>query len=111
MIDWKNGVTPINEKNMNALEQKFYKYKLIITANTAKGAEVTIPCSYKVGRGVLDVYLNGERLLLSSDAAGTNGHYMEVGAADSISNKIKITSDWNAEKDDYFEFIVRGEYK
>ena len=58
----------------------------------------------------MDVYLNGERLLLSSNDAGTDGHYREVGTANSISNIIKTTTDWSAEKGDYFEFVVRGEY-
>nr|DAQ15463.1 MAG TPA: hypothetical protein [Caudoviricetes sp.] len=52
----------------------------------------------------------GEKLLLSSDAAGTDGHYRETGTANSISNQIKLTSDWGAETGEYFEFVVRGEY-
>lgn len=48
--------------------------------------------------------------MLSSDDAGTDGHYREVGTANSISNIIKTTTDWSAEKGDYFEFVVRGEY-
>lgn len=52
----------------------------------------------------------GEKLLLSSDDSGTNGHYREVGEANAVSNQIKITTDWGAETGEYFEFIVRGEY-
>lgn len=48
--------------------------------------------------------------MLSSDAAGTNGHYQEVGQAIAVSNQIKLTTDWGAEKNEYFEFVVRGEY-
>lgn len=55
-------------------------------------------------------FICGEKLLLSSDAAGTNGHYQEVGEANAVSNQIKITTDWGAETGEYFEFIVRGEY-
>lgn len=55
-------------------------------------------------------FICGEKLLLSSDAAGTNGHYQEVGEANAVSNQIKLTSDWGAEKNEYFEFVVRGEY-
>ena len=52
----------------------------------------------------------GEKLLLSSDAAGTDGHYQEVGETNAVSNQIKLTTDWGAETGEYFEFIVRGEY-
>ena len=53
----------------------------------------------------------GQLLLLSSDDAGTDGHYREVGEADSISNKIKLTSDWSADKGEYFKFVVKGVYE
>lgn len=81
-----------------------------ITADTAKGATVTLTKNYKVGAGVLDVYINGERLIKSSDEAGTDGHYSEVGDKNTVSNTIKLTSDWNLEENDYLEIIVRGEY-
>ena len=111
-IDFQNGVTKVNADTFNTFQNNInetsYFYK--ITSNIPAGAEVTIPCYYKVGKGTLDVYLNGERLLLSSDDAGTDGHYCEVGEADSISNQIKITPDWSLEAGDYFDFVVRGEY-
>lgn len=81
-----------------------------ITADTAKGATVTLTKKYKVGAGVLDIYLNGERLIKSSDEAGTDGHYTEVGTAGATSNQIKLTTDWNLEKDDYLLIMTRGEY-
>lgn len=87
-----------------------YEYKLVLSANINAGGEVTLPCKYKVGTKVLQVYFCGEKLLLSSDDSGTDGHYREVGSSGSISNKIKLTTDWSAEKGDYFEFVVRGEY-
>lgn len=86
------------------------KYKQILTENKTAGEEITIPCYYKVGNDVLDVYLNCERLLLSSDAVGTDGHYQEIGTSGSISNKIKTTTDWTLESGDVLEFVVRGEY-
>ena len=86
------------------------KYKAILTENKIAGAEITIPCYYKVGADVLDVFLNGERLILSSDAAGSDGHYQEVGTAANISNKIKTTTDWSLGTGDVLEFVVRGEY-
>ena len=90
--------------------QGTHKYKLTVSTTTSSGAEITLPCYYKVGQDVLDVYLEDERLIKSSDEAGTDGHYVEVGEADSISNKIKIATDWAVEAGMTFEFVVRGEY-
>ena len=86
------------------------KYKLILESNSTAGQEITIPCYYKVGEEVLDVYLNGERLIKSSDDSGTDGHYREVGDTGSISNKIKTTTDWNLEQGDVLDLVVRWEY-
>ena len=111
------GTTPLSASNMNAIQDNAekaidevttYKYKLTITADKTAGEEIVIPCYYKVGADVLDVYLNGERLIKSSDDAGTDGHYCEIESNESISNKIKSTSDWNLESNDTLEFIVRG---
>ena len=111
------GTTPLSASNMNAIQDNAeeaidevttYKYKLTITADKTAGEEIEIPCKYKVGADVLDVYLNGERLIKSSDDAGSDGHYCEIGTSGSISNKIKSTSDWNLESNDTLEFIVRG---
>ena len=89
------GKIPLSAYNLNKMQKNLvtHKYHLKITSAVTAGTEVTIPCYYKVGQAVIDVYLNGERLLLSSDASGTDGHYREVGTANSISNKIKTTTD------------------
>lgn len=111
-INFQNEVTKVNADTFNTFQNNInetsYLYK--ITSSITAGTEVTIPCYYKVGKGTLDVYVNGERLLLSSDSSGTNGHYQEVGTADSISNKIKTTADWSLEEGDYLDLVVRGEY-
>lgn len=113
------GTTPLSASNMNAIQNNAeeaidevttYKYKLTITADKTAGEEIEIPCKYKVGVGVLDVYLNGERLIKSSDDVGTDGHYCEVGDTGSTSNKIKSTTDWNLESNDTLEITVRGEW-
>lgn len=98
----------VSLEQLNAL--KPHKYTLSITETTSSGAEITLPCNYKVGQDVLDVYLDSERLALSTDTAGSDGHYLEVGTKDSISNKIKTTSDWNLEKNDVLTLVVRGDY-
>lgn len=106
------GKTPLSAYNINRAQKNLltHKYKLSITETTSSGAEITLPAYYKVGQDVLDVYLEDERLIKSSDEAGTDGHYLEVGTKDSISNKIKITTDWAVEAGMTFEFVVRGEY-
>lgn len=118
-INFQNDVTKLNKETFDTFQDNIdsainnnieHKYQLKITSAIAAGTEVTIPCHYKVGQAVLDVYLNGERLGLSSDDVGTDGHYREVGTADSISNKIKTTTDWALDIDDVLDFVVRGDY-
>lgn len=113
------GTTPLSAENLNGMQDNIeeeinshieHKHFLKLTADVAKGGTITIPCYYKVGVGTLDVFYMGEKLLLSSDDSGTNGHYREVGEANAASNQIKLTTDWGAETGEYFEFIVRGEY-
>lgn len=113
------GTTPLSASNMNAIQDNAeeaidevttYKYKLTITADKESGEEIVIPCYYKVGADVLDVYLNGERLIKSSDISGKDGHYLETGSNGSISNKIETIIDWNLEEGDILEFVVRGEW-
>lgn len=96
--------------NIDILEKKTHKYSTTISTTSTAGTEITLPCYYEVGSNVIDVYLNGERLLLSSDESGTDGHYVEVGTSGEISNKIKSTTDWNFEVGDVLDLEVRGEY-
>ena len=88
-----------------------HTYTLILSEDIATGGEITLPFYYKVGANVLQVYYMGQLLLLSSDDVGTDGHYQEVGEVDSLSNKIKLTSDWSAETGEYFKFVVKGVYE
>ena len=119
-IEFKNGQAPyISDINLNQMqkliksdikEKQAFKYTLEITEDKTAGQEITLPCYYKVGEEVLDVYLNGERLIKSNDDSGTDGHYREIGSTGSISNKIKTTTDWNLEANDVLDLVVRGEY-
>lgn len=107
------GETPLSPENLNrAISECIKEFSILvkITADTAKGATVTLTRKFKVGAGVLDIYLNGERLIKSSDEAGTDGHYVEVGTAGATNNQIKLTTDWNLSSNDYLEIIVRGEW-
>ena len=111
------GNTPLSALNLNNMQKNIedsvetYIYNLILTANVAAGGEITLPFYYKVGANVLQVYYMGQLLLLSSDDAGTDGHYREVGTSGSLSNKIKLTMDWSAETGEYFKFVVKGVYE
>lgn len=113
------GETPFSAENLNDMQDNIeeeinshieHKYHLNISAAVAKGGVITLPFYYKVGTGCLDVYYMGELLRLSSDDAGTDGHYREVGESGNISNQIKTTIDWEIPVGRYFDFVVRGEY-
>ena len=98
-------------KQVKAEQLTQHTYNLILNENVAAGGEITLPFYYKVGANVLQVYYMGQLLLLSSDDAGTDGHYREVGTSGSLSNKIKLTMDWSAETGEYFKFVVKGVYE
>lgn len=98
-------------KQVKAKQLLTHTYNLILSANVSAGGEITLPFYYKVGANVLQVYYMGQFLLLSSDDAGTDGHYREIGTAGSLSNKIKLTTDWSAETGKYFKFVVKGVYQ
>lgn len=110
-----NDIVMIVQSNENrqvkAEQLTQHTYNLILNENVAAGGEITLPFKYKVGANVLQVYYMGQLLLLSSDDAGADGHYREVGEANSISNKIKLTTDWSASKGEYFKFVVKGVYE
>lgn len=109
-----NCETSISAENLNrAISECVKEFSTVIkiTTDTEKGETITLPSNYKVGTGVLDVYLNGERLIKSSDTAGTDGHYVEVGEAGLISNQIKLTSDWNLNSGDFLIIVTRGEWE
>ena len=110
-----NDIVMIVQSNENrqvkAEQLTQHTYNLILNENVNAGGEITLPFKYKVGANVLQVYYMGQLLLLSSDDAGSDGHYREVGEADSISNKIKLTTDWSASKGEYFKFVVKGVYE
>ena len=121
-IDFVNGISPyisaLNLKKLQdniekAIDETVYtntkKSRLKIMEDTENGALITIPLNYKVGANTLDVYINGEKILLCTTYDDeTTGHYSEVGEIDSISNQIKLTSDWKLEVGDYLDFTVRG---
>ena len=112
-----SGKVPLSGPNLMKLQNNIensveeYIYNLVLNSNIDSGGEITLPFKYKVGANVLQVYYMGQLLLLSSDDAGSDGHYVEVGEADSLSNKIKLTSDWAAETGEYFKFVVKGVYE
>lgn len=112
-----SGKVPLSGPNLMKLQNNIensveeYIYNLVLNSNIDSGGEITLPFYYKVGANVLQVYYMGQLLLLSSDDVGTDGHYQEVGTSGSLSNKIKLTMDWSADKGEYFKFVVKGVYE
>lgn len=104
--NWENGVTPINATNLNKIEQKLIVNTYIVTTTEtiAENTDYEIPCNYKVGNNSLEIFYMGEKLI-----KGT--HYIEVGEAGAISNKIQFY-DWGqaVPVDITIEFDVRGVY-
>ncbi len=109
-----NDIVMIVQSNENrqvkAEQLTQHTYNLILDENVAAGGEITLPFYYKVGNDSLIVFYEGLFLKLARDGTKASGSYIEVGEAETISNKIKITDDWNAESGDCFEFIVKGVY-
>lgn len=110
-----NDIVMIVQSNENrqvkAEQLTQHTYNLILDENVAAGGEITLPFYYKVGNDSLIVFYEGLFLKFASDGTKDSGSYTEVGEAGTISNKIKITDDWNAESGDCFEFIVKGVYE
>ena len=78
----------------------------IVTTETeiAENTDYEIPCYYKVGEDVLDIYYMGEKLIKDI-------HYKEVGESGTISNKIQFYN-WGqaVPTNRTIEFVVRGVY-
>lgn len=111
------GNTPLSPFILNKIQDnieedintaKPNKYYLDITTEILQNTNFTIPCYYKVGENVLDVYYMGERLIRTTDTI--EGNYIEIGETGSISNIIQLDG-WSSGdlKDitEYFEFVVR----
>ncbi len=112
--------TPLTGHNLNLAQQELleatHKYFMKVTIPTKTNTDITIPCKYKVGANVLDVYLMGEKLIKTTSENA--GHYKEIGEVGTISNTIQLDSinadgtveEWQVDAGEYFEFAVRGEY-
>jgi len=84
--------------------QNTNKYTVTTSSAISENTDYTIPCNYKVGADVLDVYYMGEKLI-------KNVHYIEVGNTGAISNKIQFYN-WgqSVPTGRTIELIVRGVY-
>lgn len=106
-IVWENEPsenTPIDAENLNIITNYgiVNQYNVTTTTEINKNEDYTIPASYKVGDGVLDVYYQGVKLILGEN-------YIEVGNPDAISNRIQFL-DWNVPTGKDLQFVVRGEW-
>lgn len=90
--------------NQNADEIVLTKYTITTESEISENTDYEIPCNYKVGQDVLDIFYMGERLI-----KGT--HYIEVGTDGTISNKIQFYN-WGQSVPigRTIEFVVRGVY-
>lgn len=129
-INFRNGQAPyVNDVNLNQMQTNIenainnidvsdqinalieHKYTSILTS-ALTSQEIALPAKYKVGTNCLDVFCNGIKLIKAS-TSDSEGHYYEVGDNDSISNTIKIATDWYNDEDerpttdDVFEFVIR----
>ena len=88
---------------LNQVKNKTY---MIVTKNEIpENTNYVIPCSYKVGDNMLDIYYMGEKLI--------NGvHYKEIGTKGTVSNKIQFF-DWgqSVPVGRTIEFLVRGVFE
>ena len=111
------GNTPLSPFVLNKMQDnieedintaKSHKYHFNVTSTISANTNFTIPCYYKVGENVLDVYYMGERLIKTTD--DIEGNYKEIGETGSISNIIQLDG-WSAgdltDIAEYFEFVVR----
>lgn len=83
---------------------KIYKYSITTETEIAENTDYEIPCYYKVGEDVLDIYYMGEKLIKDI-------HYKEIGKSGTISNKIQFYN-WGqaVPTNRTIEFVVRGVY-
>lgn len=105
------NIQDIADLKTKTKEIEMHKYSLTLSTDVTASGEITLPCKYEVGADVLLVFYLGELLNLSTDGSDEEGSYSEVGNAGTISNKIKLTSDWNASTGDKFTFLVKGDFE
>lgn len=101
------GNTPFTAENINQMQDNIEtnRYKITLEADLADNSELTIPANYKVGTDSLQVYFEG--CLLEKGI-----HYLEVGTANSISNKIQINNWGESVSSGYtFTFIIQGNFE
>lgn len=124
-VGWKDEPseeTPIDSGNLKAMENNAEKCieenmnelitsrsDLIATEDTVAGATIDIGLSYKVGTDCLMVFFEG-CLLKKATNNKNEGHYYEVGNANSISTEITLTEDWGLAEGEILTCIVKGVY-
>lgn len=90
--------------NENADNIVIKSYTITTETEIAENKNYEIPCYYKVGEDVLDIYYMGEKLI-------KDVHYKEIGKNGTISNKIQFY-EWgqSVPANRTIEFVVRGVY-
>lgn len=106
------GPVPLSAQNLNKMQDNIETkmYRLNIETAVSAGGQLILPCYYKVGTDCLKVRLGSEVLIKAIDN-DNQGHYYEVGTVSSISNTIKLTSDWSLDVGDVIILEVQGVYE
>ena len=113
------GQTPLTALVLNKMQDNIekaineeHKYIKKMEYGLTSEQALRMPAYYKVGTDVLDVYLNGERLIKANLNDISTGHYIEDPSKTDgeVTNIICITGDWVIEEGDILEFVIRGEY-
>ncbi len=106
------GDTPLSGFMMNKLQDNIetHRYRLKTTTEVLAGGELTLPHKYKVGNNSLTV-IYGSEILMKASINDDEGHYYEIGEDGSISNKIKLTSDWSLPAGEQLDLLIQGKYE
>lgn len=65
--EFEDTIQELDSKKANVKEILEHNYHLEITQTIEDNSQVVIPCNYKVGVDVLDVFFMGERLVKTTD--------------------------------------------
>ena len=105
IVDSTNSATKKVTKAVLLKDTKQHCYTITTDEEIAENTNYTIPCYYKVGANVLDIYYMGEKLIEGI-------HYTEVGTEGELSNIVQFYN-WGqaVPAGRTIEFVVRGVYE
>lgn len=104
IVDSTNSATKKTTKAAFLQDIRQHRYSITTDEEIAENTDYEIPCYYKVGDDVLDIFYMGEKLIKGI-------HFIEVGETGAISNIIQFYN-WgqSVPAGRTIEFVVRGVY-